>query len=97
MSDVQRFLSALRDTHPDMVDVFTKGRCYSLFELMRTVWPQARAHYSAIECHVYVDIDGSIFDIRGRHFKPPADLDLLDHRRGDKPHRWGKRDARRIE
>lgn len=96
LRQITRVLDTLRDTHPDMADMFLHGRCYSLFLLLRLFWPQAQAYYSKLEGHVYVAIDGAIFDIRGRHLAPPLDLDLLDHRNGDRPHRWGKRDHRRL-
>ncbi|TNE43414.1 MAG: hypothetical protein EP341_11370 [Sphingomonadales bacterium] len=92
----EQFLSTLRDAHPDMVDLFTKGQCYSLFLIMRTIWPSAEALHSQSECHVYVMIDGMIYDIRGKHLKPPADLAPINYSRGDKPHRWGPRDKRRF-
>lgn len=96
MKDVIRFLDALRASHQDMETVFTQGQCYNLFLLMRTVWPEAKAFYSMAEGHVYVEVGGAFFDIRGRHFSPPKDLAQLNHQRGDRPHRWGKRDPRRL-
>lgn len=93
---VSRFLAALRDCHSDMVEVFTRGQCYSLFLLLRTVWPDAEAWFSKIEGHVYIKIDGAFYDIRGKHFRPPADLKRLDHKNGDRPHRWGGRDKFRM-
>lgn len=96
MRDVTRFLDALRASHQDMEAMYTQGQCYNLFLLLRTVWPQAQAFYSMAEGHVYVKIGGAFFDIRGRQFSLPKDLAPLNHRRDDKPHRWGKRDARRL-
>lgn len=96
MKGVTLFLAELRASHPDMVALFTRGRCYSLFLIMRRVWPQAEAYYSEEEGHVYVKISGAFFDIRGRHFSVPKDLVRLNHRGRDKPHRWGKRDSRRL-
>ncbi len=90
------FLAALRSAHPDMVDLFRKGQCYSLFLVVRTIWPQAQALYSAIEGHVYFEIDGKTYDIGGRAYRLPDDLAPLEHKRGDPPHRWGGRDRRRL-
>ena len=96
MTQIERFLAELRGSHPDMVRLYTEGRCYHLWLIMRVTWPQARCFYSPVEGHVYVEIDGALYDIRGRHLRRPDPLDLLDHRSGHAPHRWGRGDKRRL-
>jgi hypothetical protein len=96
MNPQAKFLAALRSTHPDMVKLFTEGRCYSLFEMMRILWPQANPLHSKAEGHVYTEIDGDVYDIRGKHLKLPADIGPLDYRAADAPHRWALRDKRRF-
>lgn len=94
---VSRFISTLRDTHPQMTELFMHGQCYSLFLILRLPWPQAKALYSPKAGHVYVEIDGAIYDIRGRQHILPDDLGPLDHRgRGYRPHRWPRSDRRRL-
>jgi len=93
---VVRLIDAIRNTHPDMEDLFLRGQCYNLFRILRSIYPQAVAWYSMREGHVYVEIDGYYYDIRGYHLTVPDDLETLDHQRGDRPHRWGNRDSRRL-
>ncbi|WP_370281970.1 hypothetical protein [Pseudooceanicola sp.] len=90
---VERALAALRDGHPDMVRLSTEGQCFTLFQAVRAIWPQAEALYSMSEGHVYISLDGGIHDIRGRQFRLPTDLRPLGHRA---PHRWARWDHRRL-
>lgn len=91
---IERLLAALRSGWPHMVPLFTQGQCLTMFHALRAIYPQAEAWYSRIEGHVYTKIDGRFYDIRGRHLRTPADLEPLDWRHGDRPHRWPKRDMR---
>lgn len=91
-----RFLAVLRDVHPDMCSLFLEGQCYNLWRLIRVNHPKAVCLYSPTEGHVYIKLNDSFYDIRGRVHLVPHDLEELDHQRGDKPHRWGKRDGRRL-
>lgn len=90
---LERATAVLRDGHPDMVRLFTEGQCFTLFHAVRSIWPQAEALYSMSESHVYIGLDGRIYDIRGRHFRLPSDLKPLHHRA---PHRWARWDQRRL-
>lgn len=91
MSDqerLSRLLLELRKAHPDMVHLFRNGGCYQLWKIVRTVFPEAECLYSQIEGHVYIGLDGALFDIEGRHLHRPRDLAPLDHRISHAPHRW---------
>jgi hypothetical protein len=44
----------------------------------------------------YTKINNYFYDINGVHLKVPDNIELLDHHCGDKPHRWGKRDKRKL-
>lgn len=94
---VERAMSALRSGWPDMERLFLEGQCLTLHLMLRAIWPEAQAMYSRVEGHVYTMIGGRLYDIRGRHLKWPADLQVLDWREGDRPHRWPGRDARNLE
>lgn len=89
-------LASLRDGWPDMVDLFMRGQCLTLAMMLRGFFPEAAIMYSRGEGHVYTDIGGRLYDIRGRHSRAPDDLAPLDFAHGDRPHRWAKRDARRL-
>lgn len=96
MTAIERLLSELRDAHPDMTEVFQTGSCFNLFKILRVFFPEAQAHYSRIEGHVYVEIDGAFYDIRGKHLMLPPDLAPLDFRTGHRPHRWKNPSQRRA-
>lgn len=64
-------LGHLRAASPDMVEVFTLGGCYRLYKVLKTAFPSAKCWYDQVDCHVYTEIDGVFYDIRGRHpFNP---------------------------
>lgn len=97
--ELMAFITAIRDSHPDMVRLYTQGQCYNFALIIKTIRPQAVIHYSHREGHVYTEVGGRLYDIQGVKPYPAAsyvDIPPLDHRRGDKPHRWGARDRRRL-
>jgi hypothetical protein len=94
--DVVKMIDAIRNSHPDMENLYRFGQCYNFHLILRSVFPTAEAYYSPIEGHVYTKLFGYYYDIRGVHYKLPIDLEVLDHSRGDPPHRWGERDTRRL-
>lgn len=99
MRDKDRVLHAmqvLRDAWPDMERLFTEGQCYTLARAIQVLIPGTEILYSRSEGHVYFRVEGCVIDIRGKHIAPPCDLALLDHRDGDPPHRWARRDRRRL-
>ena len=96
MDRVSKFLSTLRASHPDMVKLFTEGRCYSLFEILHSIWPQAKPKHSVSEGHIYTEIEGKLYDIRGIKYLPPSDLEDLTKGMRDPPHRWALRDTRQF-
>ena len=83
-------IAAIRQAVPDADHVFTQGRCYELWLIVRTVYPDAKPLYDPIVGHVYIKHEGAVYDITGKHVKPPP-LEPMDVRRL-KPHRWKKRD-----
>lgn len=94
--DVVKVIAAIRTSHPDMQDLYHKGRCYNFYKILKAIYPTAEPYYSSMEGHVYIKIYFYFYDIRGVHLKPPADLEYLDHDRPDHPNRWGDRDQRRL-
>lgn len=61
--DPEEVLYRLRQSHPDMEGIFLCGGCYSLYLILAAIFPQAKAYYCA--GHIYTEIDGVFFDIRG--------------------------------
>ena len=86
----ERVIDAIRESFPEAELVYTNGGCYGLFRILRSIYPQAEAYYDPIIGHVYTEIDGKLYDIRGR---ARISLDKLDRMRDDsrlmrKVHRW---------
>lgn len=91
VNDITILINLIKDIFPQQVDVEyvgKNGKCYQVALVLKHVYPKAEIHYSQIEGHVYTLIDGNYYDIDGIHFSVPPDTELLDHRRGHKPHRW---------
>lgn len=61
----ESFLRRLRDSFPDSIHVYTRGSCFQLFLLLREIWPDSKPWYDGIEGHVYTEINGKFFDIKG--------------------------------
>lgn len=86
---VERFLAALRATHPDMVRIYTNGGCFHLFTILRQIWPQARPWS---DCgHVWTEIGGRFYDIEGRHLVLPDYAHPMDELELWRGVRWHSR------
>lgn len=57
-------ISALRDSHPQMVNIFRYGSCLNLFCILKLIYPEAEAYYN--QDHIVTKIDKSFYDISGR-------------------------------
>lgn len=100
MNTTELFLARLRNSHPDMSWIFTHGSCWELYEILRTVFPQAEPWYCQDPGHVYVRIDGVFYDINGRARKLPSVPRYMLDRSGyppHSPHRWSKTTPYRIK
>ena len=72
--DVLKFICTLRGTnnHPNkfegsMVDVFTSGGCYRLYELLTYAFPTAEAYFSnPHRNHIVTKIGNDFYDIKGK-------------------------------
>lgn len=94
--ELVKLIDAIKSSHPSMERLYREGQCYNFFRIIRSVRPTAVAWYSMSEGHVYTQVGRAFYDIRGYRPYIPADLHVLDHRHGDRPHRWGKRDRRTL-
>lgn len=88
MTKPEKLLAAVRDLHPDMEYMCKNGGCYSLFLVLKSVFENAVPYYSQVEGHVYTHIDGKFYDITGRVYRLPKDIDLMYKDFNPKPHRW---------
>ena len=66
------------------------GGCYGLFTILEAAYPKAEAYYDPFVGHVYTEIAGKFYDIKGR---ARVKIDNLVRMRDDvtvmkKVHRW---------
>lgn len=61
---VKKLLPILRDSHPDMVDIFTKGSCANLFIFIRSIYQGAKPFYN--DDHIITKVGQTFFDITGK-------------------------------
>lgn len=61
--DIVNFISEIRGSHVDMVEIFTKGSCLNFFLILRKVWPEAQPYYNIN--HIVTKIEDRFFDVRG--------------------------------
>ena len=89
-------ITAIRESHPDMAELYTNGQCYAFHLILKTMWPEARCLYDGH--HIYTEINGRVYDIEGEHESPPLNARPIDPDRysSDHPENWGKRDTRRL-
>ena len=57
------FLQELRNSHPEQVEIFTRGSCLNLFCMLRVICPEAKCYYN--ENHVITKIGDHYYDIKG--------------------------------
>jgi len=67
-----KFIEILRNARPDNEHYYLNGGCWELFCILKRVWPQSKPYHTWIEIcgHVATEIDGRLYDIRGRIKKP---------------------------
>lgn len=86
-------ITAIRESHPSMVYLYTEGQCYNFHKIIKSIVPEAEPYYSDNEGHVYSKINGDFYDIRGL-VTPPDDITPLYP--DSQPELWGTRDQRRL-
>lgn len=61
----ERIAEIMRETHPDMVRIFTNGGCYQFYRLLHAVNPQAEAYHDGAGSHIFARLENTVFDISG--------------------------------
>lgn len=57
-------ISLIRDSHSNMIDIFTKGSCLNLFLILHSIYPEAKPLFNID--HVITEIDNRCYDITGQ-------------------------------
>lgn len=56
-------ISLIRNSHSEMVNIFTKGSCLNLHLILKSIYPDAELYYN--NDHVISRIDNCFYDITG--------------------------------
>ena len=98
MNSVEKVIARIRDSHPDNEWLYMNGQCYNFSLIIQEIFG-GEAWYDYVGGHVYTEINGFFYDVRGKHHKKKLQTAHLGRLRDDKnikPWRWGRRDTRRL-
>lgn len=62
-NEILHRISLIRDSHKEMINIFTKGSCYNFYKILHSLYPNTIAYYNGD--HVVSNIDGTLYDING--------------------------------
>ena len=68
MSDKEKiisFLKALKDSDFFIEYIYTRGGCYQLYKVLKSLWPSAQPYLGVHMAHVITKIGDCYFDIHG--------------------------------
>lgn len=93
---ILRAIERLRNSHPDIRNLYRYGQCYNFALFLCTLMDgSAIICYSDKTGHVWVKWRGAWWDIDGRNTTAPEDIwELKDD--GHAPFLWGSGDVRRL-
>lgn len=77
MSSPVEVLAAVRDLHPEMLQIGMHGKCFRIYLLLKAIFPQAKPFWNMN--HVITEIDGEYWDIRGRVIADADYMPMLLH------------------
>ena len=60
---ILNYISIVRNAHPSMVEIYTRGSCMNFFYQLRSIYPEAKAYYNG--SHVITKIGKYYYDITG--------------------------------
>jgi len=72
MLDVNKIIQSIRESFRASITVYTMGNCYQLYEILKTIFPDAEAFESG--GHVFTKIDGEFYDIKGKNTNKNLDF-----------------------
>ena len=58
---ILEIITEIRNSHSEMVNIFSKGSCYNLFLILKLVFPEAEAYYNSD--HIITKIGEKFYDI----------------------------------
>lgn len=60
---ILNLISLIRESHPEMINIFTKGSCLNLFLILHSIYPEAQPLFNID--HVITEIDNKCYGITG--------------------------------
>ena len=63
MTNVEKVISAIRDSFIGSQQVYTEGSCYHFYLILKSIFPEAEAWYNSY--HVITKIGDKFYDITG--------------------------------
>ena len=63
MPNPEEVIKSIRESFGSSISVYRLGNCYQFYEILKTIFPEAEAHYDGN--HVWTKIGDSYYDIRG--------------------------------
>jgi hypothetical protein len=63
INQIENFISAIRDSHSEMRNIFTQGSCWNFYLILRRVFPDSQPYYNIN--HVVSKIGDRFYDING--------------------------------
>lgn len=64
---ILNFIKTLRESFYNCEEVYTNGGCYQFYLILKSLFKNSTCWYSIYEGHVYVEINGIFYDIKGEH------------------------------
>lgn len=71
--NILEFLKELKYSCHLQEDIFTKGSCFRLYRILKTIYPNAEPYYSHTDGHWITEIDSKFYDINGEIIKEYVD------------------------
>lgn len=65
-------IGAIRESFQDAGFVYTNGSCFAFYQILRTIFPQAKPWTD--QDHVWTEIDGKFYDVNGVRVNGAAGL-----------------------
>jgi len=63
---IENLLTELRESADIIYNIYTKGSCYRLYNVLKAIYPEAVPYWSDFDGHAITKIDNSFYDIGGK-------------------------------
>lgn len=60
---ILNFIFLIRESHPSMIDIYTKGSCFNFHLILRKIYPESECYYDSN--HIITKIGKYYYDITG--------------------------------